>query len=218
MNPKRWLTLPAKFRFVEKQFGQKPFRLLDIGAGNHSATITKKWFPNCEFHGVDLDKNYNNSEEDFRLMHSFYELNLELLQFEKIPDNYFDCILMAHVIEHLKNGDEVLKKLLPKLKQDGLIYVEFPGIHSTKLPHMKGTLNFYDDPTHVRIYSVKEISELFRDNNFRVVASGTRRYWPNILLMPLKIFHNLIVYHKILPSIFWDALGFAEFVAATKNQ
>src|SRR5438552_1511265 len=100
----RWLTLPSKFRYIDKFVGEKPFRLLDIGAGNHSASKTKKWFPRCEYHGVDLDKNYNNDQTDFGLMHSFYEMNLEKLEFDPIPDNYFDFIMMAHVIEHLHNG------------------------------------------------------------------------------------------------------------------
>ena len=54
------LTLPAKYRYLNKLFKQGEFVLLDIGAGNHSASKTKKWFPNCEYHGLDLNKNYNN--------------------------------------------------------------------------------------------------------------------------------------------------------------
>ena len=33
-----------------------------------------------------------------------------------IPDNFFDAILVVHVIEHLYNGDEVLKGLLSEIK------------------------------------------------------------------------------------------------------
>ncbi|RZJ91550.1 MAG: class I SAM-dependent methyltransferase, partial [Hymenobacter sp.] len=132
----RKLAIPAKFRFIERYYGTKPFRLLDIGAGNHSASNTKKWFPNCEYYGVDLDKNYNNDERDFQVMTAFYEMNLEELSFEAIPDDYFDFIMLAHVIEHLRNGDAVLEGLLPKLKKGGMLYVEFPGLHSTALPRM----------------------------------------------------------------------------------
>lgn len=218
MSPKRWLTLPAKYKYVQKYFGERSFRLLDIGAGNHSASKTKAWFPACEYHGVDLDKNYNNDAADFACMHAFYEMNLEQLKFDAIPDNYFDFILMAHVIEHLKNGDAVIERLLKKLQPGGVIYVEYPGLRSTRLPRMEGTLNFYDDPTHVRIYSVKEISYLFRKNNLEVLSGGTRRHIQNMLLMPAKIPHNWLVYGKILPSIFWDLLGFAEYVVARKNK
>lgn len=212
----RWLLLPAKYRFIEKHIGQKPFNLLDIGAGNHSASKTKKWYPDCIYHGVDLDRTYNNDESDLRLMHAFYEMNLEALQFDSIPEAHFDFIMCAHVIEHLRNGDMVLEKLLSKIKPGGYLYVEFPGYRSTQLPSMYGTLNFYDDHTHVRIYSVRELMNLFLRNGVKVKSGGTRRHLPTMLLMPLKIVHNLIVYRNVLASIFWDYFGFAEYVLVQK--
>ena len=213
----RAITLPAKYRFLNKLFKQGEFVLLDIGAGNHSASKTKKWFPNCEYHGLDLNKNYNNDENDFKLMKSFYELNLEELNLDSVPNAHFDFIMMAHVIEHLKNGDQVLVKLLAKLKPGGYLYVEYPGIRSTRLPRMKGTLNFFDDDTHVRVYSLTELYNLFLKNNTEIIKGGTRKYIPNILMMPLKVIHNLIKYGKILPSIFWDFFGFAEFILIKKK-
>jgi trans-aconitate methyltransferase len=211
------LTLPAKYRYLNKLFKQGEFVLLDIGAGNHSASKTKKWFPNCEYHGLDLNKNYNNDENDFKLMKSFYELNLEELNLDSVPNAHFDFIMMAHVIEHLKNGDQVLVKLLAKLKPGGYLYVEYPGIRSTRLPRMKGTLNFFDDDTHVRVYSLTELYNLFLKNNTEIIKGGTRKYIPNILMMPFKVIHNLIKYGKILPSIFWDLFGFAEFILIKKK-
>ncbi|MFD1468725.1 class I SAM-dependent methyltransferase [Hymenobacter caeli] len=213
----RPILLPSKFRFIERFYDDQPFRLLDIGAGNHSASNTKKWFPACEYHGVDMDKNYHNDENDFRLMTAFYEMNLEALNFDAIPNNYFDFIVMAHVVEHLANGDAVIEGLLPKLRVGGMIYVEFPGYHSTTLPKMKGTLNFFDDDTHVRIYSLQEFYNMFMRNKFRVIAGGVQRRWHNILLIPFKIPHNLIKYKRVVPSIFWDLLGFAEYVVAKKQ-
>ena len=213
----RAITLPAKYRFLNKLFKQGAFVLLDIGAGNHSASKTKKWFPNCEYHGLDLNKNYNNDENDFKLMKSFYELNLEDLNLDSVPNAHFDFIMMAHVIEHLKNGEEVLVKLLAKLKPGGYLYVEYPGIRSTRLPRMKGTLNFFDDDTHVRVYSLTELYNLFLKNNTEIIKGGTRKYIPNILMMPFKVIHNLIKYGKILPSIFWDFFGFAEFILIKKK-
>jgi trans-aconitate methyltransferase len=213
----RAITLPAKYFYLNKLFKQGEFVLLDIGAGNHSASKTKKWFPNCEYHGLDLNKNYNNDENDFKLMKSFYELNLEELNLDSVPNAHFDFIMMAHVIEHLKNGEEVLVKLLAKLKPGGYLYVEYPGIRSTRLPRMKGTLNFFDDDTHVRVYSLTELYNLFLKNNTEIIKGGTRKYIPNILMMPFKVVHNLIKYGKILPSIFWDFFGFAEFILIKKK-
>lgn len=205
-----------KFKYINKYFKQAPFTLLDIGSGNHSASKTKKLFPNCEYHGVDMEKGFNNDQSDFDAMSNFYEMDLTLLDFEVIPDNYFDFIRMAHVIEHLHNGDEVILQLLPKLKKGGYIYIEYPGMKSTTLPSMKETLNFYDDPTHVRIYSVNEISSLVENEKLKVLSSGTRRNPFFLTAMPFRIIEHKLKGKALIGNIFWDVLGFAEFVLAKK--
>ncbi|MEO6668093.1 MAG: methyltransferase domain-containing protein [Ferruginibacter sp.] len=206
----------TKFIFLKKSFGNKPFRLLDIGAGNHSAGKTKRVFPQCEYHGVDMEKDYNNDPADFKAMTAFYEMDLTKLDFTSIPNNYFDGIWMVHVIEHLFNGDEVIGGLLPKLKKGGYMYVEYPGIKSTKLPSMYGTLNFKDDPTHVRIYSTGELRKLFEGHACEVLKSGTRRNPWFMMAMPLRIIASLVKGKKIQGNIFWDLLGFAEYVWVKK--
>lgn len=206
-----------KFIFLRRSFGSKPFRLLDIGAGNHSATKAKRVFPLCEYHGVDMEKDYNNDQEDFNQMAAFYEMDLTKLDFKSIPDNYFDGIWMVHVIEHLYNGDEVIKLLLPKLKMGGYMYVEYPGKRSTTLPSMHGSLNFKDDPTHVRVYAVKELSALFTANNCRVLSSGTRRNPWFMMAIPFRVVMSLVKGEKMQGNIFWDVLGFAEYLWVQKK-
>ena len=174
-------------------------------------------FPACEYYGVDLNKDYNNSEEDFKVMKSFYEMDLTLLDFHVIPDNYFDGIWMAHVIEHLHDGDQVIEKLISKLKNGGYMYIEYPGIKSTKLPSMHGSLNFYDDPTHVRIYSVKELTDLFEKMGCTVLKGGTRRNLFFILAAPFRILGHWVRGKKLIGNIFWDTLGFAEYVYVKKR-
>lgn len=209
--------LNYKFGFVEKAFGNKPFKLLDVGCGNHSPSKTKFVFPNCEYYGLDLDKTYNNDENDFAVTEKFYELDLTKLDYSIIPDNYFDFIRMTHVIEHLYNGDEVLKGLLKKLKAGGFFYIEYPGKKSLKLPSMHGTLNFNDDPTHVRMYSIPELKKIFKESNCAILKSGTRRNVWNIVAMPARIAASLIKRKKLDANIFWDITGFAEYLYARKS-
>jgi SAM-dependent methyltransferase len=206
-----------KFKFLYKAFSDKYFKLLDIGAGNNSAKKTKKSFANCEYYGVDISKDYNNEEENFSLMKDFYEIDLTKLEFGIIPDNNFDYIQLAHIIEHLHNGDKVIENLISKLKSGGYIYLEYPGIKSTKLPSMNGTLNFYDDPTHVRIYAVKEIETILKLHGFDILQSGTRRNLIYIITMPFRIILSLITTRKLQGNHFWDLLGFAEYVYAKKK-
>lgn len=156
-------------RYVNKK---KAVKILDIGAGNHSASYTKAVFPDCEYWGVDKCIDYSNNEEDIKSMDRFCEIDLTQLNFEGIPNAYFDVIIIAHVIEHLPNGDKVIEQLLNKLKEEGIIYLEWPSIKSTKLPSKKGTLNFFDDKTHIRIYSLKEIYNLLLCNGMEFCEGG----------------------------------------------
>ena len=208
--------LNYKFGFIKKSFGNKSFKLLDVGCGNHSPSKTKFIFPNCKYYGVDLDKTYNNNEQDFAVTEKFYELDLTTLDYSIIPDNFFDFIRMTHVIEHLYNGDEVVIALLPKLKKNGFFYIEYPGKKSLKLPSMHGTLNFNDDPTHVRVYSVKELKEVFEHWQCKIIKAGARKNIWNILAMPLRIIISLIKKQKLQANIFWDVTGFAEYLYVKK--
>ena len=207
-----------KFQFLQKSFGDKSFKLLDVGAGNHSASRITSLFPGCEYYGLDMDKTYNNSDSDFKVMKDFYQLDLTRLDYGIVPDQYFDGIWMAHVIEHLYNGDEVLPRLIQKLKPGGYFYVEYPGRKSTRLPSMKGTLNFKDDTTHVRLYSVPEISRIFENNGCKVLSSGTRRNWYYIASLPLRLVISLIKNGYVQGNVFWDLLGFAEYVYVQKRN
>lgn len=206
-----------KFRFIRKSFGNRTFKLLDVGAGNHSASRITSLFPHCEYYGLDMDKSYNNSEADFKVMKGFYELDLTKLNYTKVPDNYFDGIWMAHVIEHLHNGDKVLPLLLQKLKKGGYFYIEYPGIKSTQLPSMRGSLNFKDDASHVRVYSVAELAAIFSAHGCTVLKSGTRRNWVYIVATPLRILGSLIKKGRVEGPLFWDLLGFAEYLWVKKD-
>lgn len=210
-------TINFKFRHMRKSFGNAPFRLLDVGAGNHSATRITRLFPNCSYYGLDIDKNYNNNEADFAAMKGFYETDLTKLDFSHIPDRYFDGIWMAHVVEHLHNGDEVVAGLLKKLKPGGYFYIEYPGAKSLRLPSMKGTLNFKDDPTHVRVYSVPELKKVFESGGCNMLAGGTRRNWYYILSLPVRAVVSLVRYGYVQGNVFWDIMGFAEYLWVKKN-
>lgn len=209
--------LPSKLVGFEKKLGNSNFTLLDVGAGNHSATKIKKHFPDCRYFGIDITKNYNNDEDDFRKMEGFWEKDLTKLDFADIPDAFFDAILMTHIIEHLLNGDSVIQSLLPKLKKGGYIYIEYPSGKSVDFPSKQGTLNFYDDPTHVRIYSVPELKALLEKQGVEILKSGVRKDWRNIAMMPVKMIHNKIKYGYVMGSVYWDWYGFAEFVWAQKK-
>jgi len=210
------IRMPFRFKEIWRRHGRRPFALLDIGAGNHSASQFKRWFPNAHYAGIDLDRNYNNDERDFAAMDEFFEMDLTQLRFGAVPDGRYDVILMAHVIEHLKNGEAVVRALVPKLKPGGMICIEFPGERSLHLPSMRGTLNFHDDKTHVRLFTASEVAGVLRAAGLEIVRAGMRRDPMGIVMIPLNALRCWQTFGYVSGGIFWDLLGFADYVVGLK--
>jgi hypothetical protein len=78
-------------------------------------------------------------------------------------------------------------------------------------------LNFSDDKTHVRVFSVKELTQLFEQNNCNVIKGGIRRNPWFIMAMPFRVLAKWGRGKKLQGNIFWDILGFAEYVWVKKK-
>jgi SAM-dependent methyltransferase len=207
--------MPVKFKRFYATHRHREFRLLDIGCGNHSATSAKRYFPNCIYYGLDKGS-YNNDDRDFAVMERFFEVDLETSGLECLPADFFDVIICSHVIEHLRNGVDVIRTLRSKLAHGGKIYIEFPSVASLNLPSMRGTLHFCDDPTHVKLYSLLEVCNVLLDGGLRIIAAGRRRDALMTLLFPFVFLAGIWRYGKVTSFGLWDPLGFAEFVYAER--
>jgi SAM-dependent methyltransferase len=192
-----------------------PLNYLDVGCGNHMPQVTKKWFPAWNYYGLDR-ADYNIDDTDKATMAGYFRVDLETGSLAEVPDTFFDIIVMSHVLEHLPNGLDVLDALIPKLKPGGRIYVEFPSERSLGLPAMRGTLQFCDDSTHVRVYGVREVANRFLSHGLKVTSAGRRRQWSRIFLLPVIVSVKLALGRGFEAGDYWDITGFADFVFAEK--
>jgi SAM-dependent methyltransferase len=210
------VTIPPSLKPFYSKFKSSPIRLLDVGCGPYSPSKTKKHFPCCEYHGVDLnDKSLDDENRDF--VTRFYSLNLDNDPLDDIPDEYFDVIVMSHIIEHLHFGLEVLARLTQKLRPGGFVYIEFPGVRSLNMPTARsGFLHFHDDPTHVRLYTIPEIVNTLLANKCSIIRAGIRRDRARLLMTPFLFARGLLLHGDPWSGRLWDAFGIAEFVYARK--
>jgi SAM-dependent methyltransferase len=177
---------PHKFRYALKYRGSdSPLKILDIGCGNHGPTIAKHYFPNAEYHGVDIIQDYNQNADDHAKMDQFFLVQPDGSGYEQIPDNAYDLIVASHVIEHMSDPYSVLRTLSSKAKPGGIFYISFPSERSLHLPSSvdrertgtvptaaTGTLNFCDDDTHTFLPSVREVANVLLPVGFRIVYGG----------------------------------------------
>lgn len=96
-------------------------------------------------------------------------------------DGTFDAITCMHVVEHLASPRHLLRESARVLKPGGRMYIETPHPDTVTMPTITGkaagcvTMNFHDDPTHVRPVRVAELEETARECGMRTVESGVSR-------------------------------------------
>lgn len=192
-------------------------RILDIGCGFGSPSMFKRFCPGCEYHGLDRSEEWL-LPQDKAQMQRFYTADLEKDTLEAVPGEFFDAIVISHVIEHLSNAENCLPQLARKLKHGGVIYIEWPGIGSLQVPHAKtGFMHFHDDPTHVRLYSVGEVSNIVLRSGCKIIRAGTRRDPLRFMLSPVLALRALILKRDMWSGRLWDFFGIAEFVVARRT-
>ncbi len=211
---------PMKFRRVRGRLarsaaGPSP-RILDIGCGNGSPTLTKRWFPGCHYAGADIQR-YRLSDADMAAMDEFYQLGADGSGYDAIPEAGYDFVILNHVIEHMREPAPIVAKLCGKLKPGGYFWIAFPSRRSLRLPHSEDeTLNFYDDPTHIYLPDAREIAGILEANGVDVLHAGrSREGFRTTLADVVKLGKRLV--RKLLTGRFsgrgmWYLLGFEDHV------
>jgi 2-polyprenyl-3-methyl-5-hydroxy-6-metoxy-1,4-benzoquinol methylase len=202
--------------------------ILDVGCGNHSPSKMKRLFPGSIYTGVDIAE-YNIDQLDKDVADHLHILNCDPIDFAKqldlaLPNNVSDIAIMKHVIEHLSAPFEVLEVLCKKVKPNGLIYLTFPSEKSVFLPSAKGTLNFYDDPTHTWIPSIREISNFLVAHDYKPIfinqanRGGILYILMGIFSLPLQAAEKILTGKFTANYGTWCLFGFESVMVYQKNN
>jgi SAM-dependent methyltransferase len=173
---------PMKFRSVRGRLAAPSPRILDVGCGNGSPTLTKRWFPGCHYAGADIQR-YKLSNADVSAMDEFFQLGADGSGYDAIPDASYNFVILNHVIEHMQAPLPIVATLCRKLKPGGFIWIAFPSKRSLTLPHsVDETLNFYDDPTHVYLPDVGEVAKILEGSGVAVLDAGQSKegFWTSV--------------------------------------
>jgi len=110
---------------------------------------------------------------------------------DKLPwaDGSMDAVTCMHVVEHLRDPAPLLRETARVLKPGGRAYFETPHPRSLTLPSAKGrfTLNFFDDPTHVRLVELSELRTHIQSSGLVAGDSGISRNWLFAAAHPLFV-------------------------------
>jgi len=158
----------------------------------------EKYPPGCEYRQIDLERT-------------------------KLPwnDGTMDAVTCMHLIEHLHDLDLLVSELARVLKRGGRVYFETPHPKTVALPSPRGnaagtfTLNFYDDPTHIRPVGMGALAQQLRRAGLTVSDSGTSRSWLFAAAWPALMWAPASR-KKFTARVHW--LGWSACLVATRPQ
>lgn len=150
-------------------------KILDVGCSEGILGKRLKERNNAEVIGIEIDKNmagFAKQKLDRVIIDNADEIDLE----KYLRLNYFDCIIFADILEHLKNPWKIVENVKPFLKDDGVIIASIPNVrHYTTIFNLlvKGLWSYnkrgIHDKNHLRFFTLKSIREMFQGAGFEVV-------------------------------------------------
>ena len=208
-----WIDTRAKFVAYLPERG----RLLDLGSSNgqtlrHFAELR----PDLALAASDLA----GSPENYPVHTEFKRADFES---ERLPwpDTEFDGITCMHVVEHLRDTSNLIAEVARLLKPGGRIYVETPHPKSlmTKSAWGKGagtvTMNFFDDPTHVRPVSIEELSDQVTNAGLEVLDRGVSRNLLFSAVYPFYVAARATSRKRFVAQLHW--MGWSAYIVARRQ-
>jgi len=132
---------------------------------------------------------------------------------EHFPSRYFDCIIFADILEHLRNPWDVLKSSVSVLSDNGLVIMSIPNVcHYSTIFQLifKGYWPYRDrgihDRTHLRFFTLKNIKEMLKYANlepvkikkrYRIIEAG---HWLNVfsILFALPVINRFLTFQYLV--------------------
>lgn len=164
-------------------------KVLDVGCSE--GTLSKRMNQNkCKIIGIEIDKEAAQNAESY--CHELIFGNVESIYLNSEYENYFDIIIFADVLEHLKEPLDVLKRFKEYLKNDGYIIISLPNVANwrIRLKLLFGNFEYEEygilDRGHLRFFNEKNAKKIIRDAGLEIykfdLAVGDVKIFP-------KVFH-----------------------------
>jgi 2-polyprenyl-3-methyl-5-hydroxy-6-metoxy-1,4-benzoquinol methylase len=146
-------------------------KILEIGSG-HGFFIESMEKLNYNITGIEISKNKRKLSK--RITKSKI-LNVNLIN--ELPNiKNLDAIVLFHVLEHLSNPSDFLKKISIMLKSNGKIILEVPNSDDNQLNSNFAYKEFYWQRGHLHYFNPRSLKTVISKAGFKSKILGIQRY------------------------------------------
>ena len=172
--------------------GNKKLKILDVGC---SKGFIAKSLQNNNFEFCGIEYNKEDAEEAKK-----YYKEIKVLDLDKEKPSYkdsFDIIIMADIIEHLKDSAGAVNHFAKFLNKDGLMVISTGNVANiyVRLRLLMGNFDYEQrgimDKTHLRFFTLKTFRKLAKEANLKIIKED---FTP----IPLPMVHEKFREGKIL--------------------
>ncbi|MBI2658441.1 class I SAM-dependent methyltransferase [Candidatus Woesearchaeota archaeon] len=156
---------------IIKSLGLKPnSKILDVGCSKGFAAKNLSSM-NFDFYGIEMDK------KDAKIAKPYY-ININICDLDLNPPEYknefFDAIIMADILEHLRDPLNALNHFRKSLKNGGWVIMSTGNVANlwVRINLLFGKFEYTDkgilDRTHTRLYTLKTFKRLAKDAGLEI--------------------------------------------------
>ena len=159
-----------RVNFVKSLIPKKG-KILEIGSG-HGFFIETMEKLNYNIIGIEISKEKRKFSKRITKSKIF---NVNLIK-DSLDLKDLDVIVMFHVLEHLSNPSDFLKKISLMLKPNGKIILEVPNSNDIQLLSNKSYNEFYWQRAHLHYFNPKSLTTVISKAGLKSKKIGIQRY------------------------------------------
>jgi SAM-dependent methyltransferase len=177
-----FVFVPERIPLFQAAIGRGK-RVLDLGC--RSGAFTRHFLEGNEVVGVDVDRS---------ALEKASALGIETVRADvedRLPfeDESFDAVVAGELLEHMRFPDALVSEVRRVLRIHGVFVGSVPNAFrlQSRLRFLRGRAP-EDDPTHLHMYSARQVRELLReldDVRLSFVGGRYRRLHPRLLARDL---------------------------------
>jgi 2-polyprenyl-3-methyl-5-hydroxy-6-metoxy-1,4-benzoquinol methylase len=136
-------------------------------------------------------------------LHKGHKVENTNFEDSKLPNNYFDLIIMNHTLEHLSEPTKITNKATKLLNKNGILFIDVPNVGSLRAKLYDKKWPYYLPDEHLQHFNKKSLDVLMKASNLKVVqfksrsgifefANPTKEIFTSLFTLKKRFFNHIL--------------------------